>query len=54
MLLQLGWTVLHEAARGGHADVIRFLLTQDPNLITKTTIVSKQLHNMGFMYVPLM
>ena len=53
MLLQNGLTALHEAARGGHADVIRFLHNKDPNLIIKTTIVSKQLYHMGYMYVPL-
>ena len=53
MLLQLGQTALHEAAEGGHVDVISLLLKQDPNLITKTDNVSKQLHHMGYMYVPL-
>ena len=53
MLLQYGWTALHEAARGGHVDVISFLIKQDPNLITKTDWVSKQLYHMGYMYVPL-
>ena len=53
MLLQGGLTALHEAACGGHTDVIRFLHNKDPNLITKITNVSKQLHHMGYMYVPL-
>ena len=53
MLLQNRWTALHEAAYGGREDVIRFLLEQDRDLITKTDIVSEQLHHMGYMYVPL-
>ena len=53
MLLQDGWTALHQAASRGHEDVIRLLLDQDPNVITKTSNVSKQLHHMGYMYVPL-
>ena len=53
MFLQGGLTALHEAACGEHVDMTKLLLNEDPNLITKTTNVSKQLYHMGYMYVPL-
>ena len=44
MLLQNGWTALHDAARSGHVDVMEILLSHDPGMITKTDNVSEQLN----------
>ena len=43
MFLQLGWTALHYAARGGSTDVVDLLLSRHPDMITQTDNVSEQI-----------